>query len=391
VITIERFDEDALLELARRTDELGVVSVYAHADPGQDPGLEGVGIDLKNRYRELERRMSEDGAGERGREVSTALERLRPQLEALTDPTAPGRGRIVFAGLGGDWLLDLRSAMPVPNRVVLDADPFIHPLLELLDEGQPAGVVLVSPEEARLLEWRLGRLRPLARMEPAEVEAPHERAGQIGGGPVGQFHTPMREHRQARQRDRAERFLDRVVAAATELAGARRWARLLVSGGDRWTEHVAASFPDHLRDAVLRDPRVLGGLDDAGLADAVSERMHEEHAARERRLVERIRDAAHAQRGALGLSEVTAALNAGRVAHLVYDPEIRYTGSVGDGGALYAGDEAAPDGGTGTPDTRLTERLVERALATGARVSPVEGAARGVLEDAAGVAALRRW
>jgi hypothetical protein len=40
---------------------------------------------------------------------------------------------------------------------------------------------------------------------------------------------------------------------------------------------------------------------------------------------------------------------------------------------------------------RLTERLVERALATGARVSPVEGAARGVLSEAAGIGALLRW
>jgi hypothetical protein len=39
--------------------------------------------------------------------------------------------------------------MPLSNRVVLDAGPFIHPLLELLDEGRPAGVLLVSQDEAR--------------------------------------------------------------------------------------------------------------------------------------------------------------------------------------------------------------------------------------------------
>jgi Bacterial archaeo-eukaryotic release factor family 10 len=214
VVSVERLD-DALLELARRTDDLGVVSVYAHADPGRDPNLEGLAIDLKNRYRELQRRITDD----RNREVSAALERLHPEVESLTSPIACGRGRILFAALTGNWTLRLESAMPVSNRVVLDDGPFIHPLLELLDEGQPAGVVVASPEGARLLEWRLGRLRPLGRMEQEEVEAPHERAGQIGGGPAGQFHTPMREQRQARQRDRTHRFLDRVVEAAAELAG----------------------------------------------------------------------------------------------------------------------------------------------------------------------------
>ena len=91
------------------------------------------------------------------------------------------------------------------------------------------------------------------------------------------------------------------------------------------------------------------------------------------------------------MSEVAAALNAGRVEHLVYDPEVRYTGTVGADGSLYGGDEVSPDGQPGSLESRLTERLVEQALKTGARISPIEGAARGGLRDAAGVAALLRW
>jgi hypothetical protein len=390
VVTIERLDDDTLQELARRTDRLGVLSVYAHADPARDHGLEGLAIDLRNRYRELLRRIADADSGDRGRELAAALERLQPEVEALAHPTGSGRGRILFAALDADWTLRLDSALPVPNRVVLDDNPFIHPLLEMLDEGQPTGVVLVSPEDGRLLDWRLGRLRLLGRLDREYVQAPHERAGQIGGGPAGQFHSPMREQRQARERDLAQRFLADVVAAAVQLADERRWGRFLVSGGERWTEQVAAAFPERFADHVIRDPRVLGGLDDAALAAAVTERLAEEHAAQERRLVERVRDTALARGGALGLSEVTAALNSGRVAHLVYDPEVRYTGSVGADGALYAQDEVGP-AGSGTPEPRLTERLVERALATGARVTPVEGAARGALAEAQGIAALLRW
>ena len=71
------------------------------------------------------------------------------------------------------------------------------------------------------------------------------------------------------------------------------------------------------------------------------------------------------------------------------DPEVRYQGSVGADGLLLAGPERA--GGAVTPEPRLTERLVERALETGARVTPVEGAARAALSEAEGIAArLRR-
>jgi hypothetical protein len=101
----------------------------------------------------------EDGPANRSREVVATLERLGPEVERLTNPSEAGRGRVAFAALGGDWVVRLESQMPVPNRVVLDDGPFVHPLLELLDEGQPADVVMVSPDDARLLEWRLARLR----------------------------------------------------------------------------------------------------------------------------------------------------------------------------------------------------------------------------------------
>lgn len=142
---------------------------------------------------------------------------------------------------------------------------------------------------------------------------------------------------------------------------------------------------------MIQDTRVLAGLDDAGLLTAVSERLHDDHAHRERHLLERVRDAGLSQVGALGLSQVAGALREGRVAHLVYDPQVRYTGSVDADGALYADAEVGSAGQPHTPEPRLTERLVERALVTGARVSPIEGAADGILRDAAGIGALLRW
>lgn len=391
VVAIEQLDKDDLCDLSRRTDALGVLSVYVNADRRQDPTLRAASIDLSNRFRELHRRVAEDPGFGQSRDVAAALERLWPQMEALATPPASGRSRIVFVALGSDWIVRLESAMPVANRVVLDDGPFIHPLLELLDEGRAAGVVLVSAEKARLFEWRVGSLQMLKPMEEPYVEAPHERAGQIGGGPKGQFHTPMREQRQARERDRTQRFIGQVTEVAAELARDRSWERILVSGGERWTEPTIAGFPEALRDKLSADARVLAGLDDDALATAVTQWAHAQHIERGRQLLGHVRDAAASGGGALGLSEVTAALNAGRVAQLVYDPNVRYQGTVGADGALYAGDEVGPDGHPGTPDPRLTERLVERALETRARISPIEGAADGSLRDAAGVAAVLRW
>lgn len=96
---------------------------------------------------------------------------------------------------------------------------------------------------------------------------------------------------------------------------------------------AAASFPQVLHDKVFADARVLNGLDDVALATAVTEWVHQQHTERERQLLEYVRDAAGSGVAAMGLSQLAAALNAGRVAHLVYDPNIRYTGTVGADGA----------------------------------------------------------
>ena len=390
MVAIERLDEDGLKDLAQRTDELGVLSVYVNADFKHDPNLQAAGIDLKNRFRELQRRVTEE-AGEQSRPVAAALERLWPEVESLASPMESGRSRIAFAALGGGWVNRFESAMPVSPRVVLDDGPFLHPLLEQLDEGRTAGVVIVSADTAQLLEWRLGTLELVRELEQEYVEAPHERSGQLGGGPPGQYHSPKREQQKDRARDRAERFLGEAATVAAGLADQRKWERILVSGGDRWTSPMIERFPQPLRGKVFGDSRVLTGLDDGSLAATVTELVHDYHNEHERQLVERVREVGGSGAAVLGLSEVAQALNAGRVDHLVYDPEVRYVGSVAADGELYGGDEVAPGGQERKPEPRLTERLVERALATGARVSPIEGAADGALQDSGGIAALLRW
>src|SRR5690606_5256262 len=183
------------------------------ANPTRNPNA--TANDPKNRYRGLQRRTAGAGPPARRREITEALARLAPELDELATPFESGRGRIMFAALGEDWKMLLDSQMPVTNRAVLDDSPFLHTLLELLVEGRPAGVVLVSGDGARLLEWRLGRMREVDTLEQEEQEAPHERAGQLGGGPSGQYHTPMREQRQAREREWGQRFLDQVPETVT--------------------------------------------------------------------------------------------------------------------------------------------------------------------------------
>jgi hypothetical protein len=60
-------------------------------------------------------------------------------------------------------------------------------------------------------------------------------------------------------------------------------------------------------------------------------------------------------------------------------------------GRLVIPPERDPEGEPRRPEPRLTERMVERCLATGASVTPIEGASAALLADTGGVAARLRW
>lgn len=391
--TSQQLNAPALLGLLQRRTPLGVLSIYVDAQPDAATSRSrGSTIDIKNRLAELERRICGEGTPERARAVRRTLERLAPEIERLLDSREGGRGRALYLPLGGEPAARFSSRLPLPNRVVLDSTAFIHPLLELLDEGRPAGVVLASRGDANLLEWRLGELRWLSRVAPREAEAPHERSGPVAPSPGGAHTTPMREQREARQQNQAHRFVEQVAAAATSLARELGWERVLVSGGERLTEPLVEALPPDLADITIRDARTLAQLGPVELAAVVTERLQSDHRQRELLLIRQIRETAHGGgAAALGLSEVVAALGEGRVAHLAYDPEIRYEGSVDEEGRLYPGGEAPPGAGALVHEPRLTERIVERSLETGARITPVEGASANALADADGIGALLRW
>ena len=387
-LTAPDLDGSALLDLIQDDDPLGVVSIYV--DMPADGADRRAEIEVKNQVADLEREVAQYGPPHRQEALRSAIMRVMPAVEHLLDPHTTGRGGAAFSSLSTAAVTFLATPLPLTSRVVLDSRPFIQPLLELLDEGRPAGVVLTSARAAELLDWRLGDLRRLTRVTREFADDAGKRPGPIVASAAGaQFVARAREQRSRRERDRQMRWMEQVAAEVVRLTDEREWERILVSGDERLTVPLLEALPDRLRGVVLLDPRHLHESDHSSLAADVAERLREDRAGRNADLSRRVRAAAlGAQRGALGLSEVVAALNEGRVEHVIYDSARRYTGGVGPDGSLFAEGERL---GLGKEEPRLLERIVERALHTGARVTPLDGPAAGRLADADGIAALLRW
>jgi hypothetical protein len=321
--------------------------------------------------------------------LSGTLRRIAPVVERLLDPRTSGRGRALFASLSNAELTLVSSDIRVDNRVVLDSTPFIHPLLELIDEGRPAGVVLTSARSADLLDWRLGDLCRVSHVRAGPALSYGERPGPVvtNAGRAQQT-AAMRELQARRERETHRHFLDQVAEETARLAGGRGWERILIAGDRRLTRPLVDALPNSLGQRARLDSRHLTEVDGPVLAIAVAERLASGRAERHLALARRIRNAAlGAGRGALGLSEVLAALNDARVEHLIYDPEVRYTGALGEDDVLLASSEAV---GVVVQESRLTERIVERCLLTAARITPLDAAAAETLTDAGGIAALLR-
>jgi hypothetical protein len=386
-LTAADLDVAGLSALLRAADPIGVVSIFV------DAGAEarGTAIDIQNRLSQLERSVAADGPAERAVALSDALTRLAGDIESLYDPSASGRGRVMFASLSGAAPMRFSTQLRLRNRVVLDDRPFVHPLLESLEQGRAAGVILISRDLAEVLEWRHGELLNVARIV-LDMDAPDEHPEAEENRTARHPHTtPSPERRESRADDQRRRFVDRVATATAQVAARRGWERAIVSGDERLTGPLMQALPEPLRDHAVRDPRHLIESDSRSLNAIVSQLLEQQQAESDLRLTERIRNAARAaEGGALGLSEVLAALNDARVMHLIYDPELRYAGAVADDGQLSSPPEQRPMTHV-VEEPRLTERMVERCLETGARVTPVGGRAAAMLAEVGGVAAQLRW
>ncbi|MBY5163997.1 VLRF1 family aeRF1-type release factor [Salsipaludibacter albus] len=385
-------DDRAIAHLLDLTDEVGVLTVTTGFTPTGDAG-QAARIEWKNRFREV-RKTVEGGDLEALEERVAAID---DDIESLLDPRGPAGGRALVVGVASGDLLRFDVATPFADRVVLRPRPYLRPLIAALDEGRPAGIVVATKAGARVLEWSAGGVRVLSELS-FELD-PEVLAGEKGGPAAvnparGQQSSSHREAFADRVDANRERFLKEVTAVVGDLARRRSWDRVVVSGSNR----IGGRVEDLLDGGGVEIHTVDEAWEDASpgqVAQKVWPVLRSGHARREQRLAERVRDVAMSGGPAvMGIHRVTPASNLGRVDHLVFVRGAEVDGYVAEDGSLHAS-----VGGTGAqadlamePEPFLVERVVERVLSTGGRVTRLDDEDAG-REFAAyqGVGALLRW
>jgi hypothetical protein len=379
---MERNDRDRLLrQLAEWQTQRGVLSVSVNVDPA-DRGR-AWWITLRDQLRNL---AASTPPHEAKRAFEAACNRVLDRFPEHSPPPE-GRGHVGFVDVAEKPTEVWRSMQIPPRRteVVHLPRPRLGPLIEAFNDGPRVGVVLVSSERVRLLEWELGVIRQLEEREIVLWSLDwRERKSERSVPGAGEW-TSASGRDQFGQRLEANR--QRFLQEAGTLVRARRqerdWQHVVAFGPGQTVTELAEGVgvdADRLH-SVAQD---LIAAREGDVAARVEVEIQEVNRNRGFALVREIEEAIGAATGAvLGPQDALKALDGGRVRHLVFDPERDHDAELEDAEAAVAETD-----GNRVP---LLEQLIERAVLTGAEVTPIRGEPATRLEPYQGVAALLRY
>lgn len=391
-------DWATLRALARMTDDVGVLSIYACLDPQRRtepqsrPAWDVRVRQELNRVREEARR---DRPREHWRALETRLDELQMPLDDFLDPASSGQGRAMFVGVTSGDIRIVSLQVPLADRVVFADRPHLRPLVTAWSTDGPAGVVSVSAEEVRAIDIRFGKAENAAVLPYLEpIEQPRLEGPPAGNPAMPQHGTAQRDLFERREDEKLLRFLKSLGPRLVDLAKEREWGFLAVTGEAELAQAVAESLPVRNGLDVLTLEHPVNHLSPPRIAEVVAPALTEARQRRGRALAEQAREAAFAGgNGAYGLSETLGALQQGQVAHLLLDADGQWRGNVAPNGMLAPENEVPPgtDPESLVPEPYLGERMIELAFRDSADITFLSGEAAAPLADAGGVGALLRW
>ncbi|HVQ89719.1 MAG TPA: hypothetical protein VMU51_01675 [Mycobacteriales bacterium] len=387
-------DQSMLRRLTELTDDAGILSIYATVDLAAEQTPQPAVL-LYAQLAELQRR-TEAEQPSRAAAVRHRLRALEPQLSALVNSSTGGIGRVLFAPVGHGQPQLLTFPLPVPPMAVYRRTAYLLPLLPVAEASAPVGVALLSRQGVRLAEWTPAGLAPLVTFpfQPLPTHRQATAAVRAGRGTSG-WHAVINPEQAERHRlALLVRFMRQVSHGVGRRAASRGWNLLVVTGDPRLAEPFEVGLHDQAPKLLLaRSPHLLSTAPSGRVVAEAVPNLVAFRRMTQLELARRARAAGLAGgHGAYGLGDCLGALTDGRVARLVVDGAACWRGSRTPDGRLVPGDEVPP----GVPadaliaEPNLAESMVERALAIGADVTVVSGAAAEALAPA-GVAAILRW
>lgn len=248
------------------------------------------------------------------RDDAAALERLE---QTIVKPAAPAIAAFSCAGKGFFQVIELPRR--VADRVVIDADPYVRPLLAILDEFHRYCSVVIDRRHGRIFEFYMNELRECVESIDEGVRK------KSVGGRFGYDEHNTRNH----AREVVHRHFREVARIVFEQFRANSFEVLFVGGPkdavDEFIPHLHPWVRERLHGTFTID---LNGLNPARVREECEALADAYERAEERKLVEEITNAAASPggRGALGLERVLDAANMAAVDTLAIHGDATHPG-----------------------------------------------------------------
>jgi peptide chain release factor subunit 1 len=337
-------------------DGLPVISVYVQVDPGPS----------------VHTRLSSliDGIRPLGNDKSLphdARLSLRRDLELITRMAAEERWKpwmtVLFSCSGRGFYEEVSLPRAVGDRAVVDADPYLRPMLAVLDEYHRMCVVIVDEASAVVWQFYLGEIEQVERLRDPALRKPD-------------FAYGMAEYRvHNKVEELANRHYRRVATTLNDIFRVQGFDLLAVGGRQYEVSTFTECLPRQLRERIAGTFTIdAATATPADVRRAAEQIMESYERAEERRLVAEIVEAvAEHRRAALGVEPCLLAGAFGAVQQLAVQQDASAPGVVCDRSDwLGLSGDTCPLCGASThavPD--VIDELVETVIDEGGSVEHV--------------------
>ncbi len=278
------------------------VSLYLNVAPKDNPKDEWL-LHFKNMARDALNQLKAE-----------ELRHAKPDIEHiekfLSDrPEGMKRGLAVISCRSLNFWRVYHTAQPFINQLIIERDPYIKPLVSMLDTSQRYLVVVVAGTRARLLITGAGQIEGITTIARPPLTLDPTRDG--SSGDMGQV-------RAQRKKEHGQRRLFKEVAAAVERTiYDERITRILLSGPDKVRGRFKDALPEPFKEKVVGEVSVDQNAGDSEILRRCQPVMHEIQRRFEHKALAELFDRAGAREGSvLGLSDVLTALQQGNVRKL---------------------------------------------------------------------------
>jgi hypothetical protein len=358
-----------------------ILSLYVNIDQSNAANLNrGFETSVETLFRQVAE--SQNSHQENKQRFDGECRRVR---EFLGSYIPKGKALVIFSDSkqGFWWQRDLQ--VDVPSGVRWSAQPWVRPLLEVIEEHDRFAVVLIDKQHARILTVDAGGMDQQAEIQ-SDVPNKHATTGTDHIWSQGQMDRDHTNHVQAH----ARRVADELALVIDRM----KLKRIVIGGPVEATSLFAGGLPKRIQTMIIGTISApVDANHDRLNAELRAVQERAEHEDEAKSVDAMITAAMKGNRAVLGLSDTLGAIQAGRVYRLVVARDFRVEGkecigchvlvSEGNAKCSFCGGrlEAAPD---------LINRASHRVLDMGGMVQLVSAEAAEKLAGT-GIGAVLRF